>query len=105
MNMAEYKKIRVKKRKEAGLCVDCGVLQPDLGKITCVICSIKRLEQHRRWREKAKNEGICKSCCVGKLEHFRSLCDECALKQRMRNRKSSGSKPYKVGGPGRRPLV
>ena len=101
MTNAEYKRVRVKNRKEMGLCIDCGKTQPITGRIVCVDCSVKRLEQHRRWREKAKSEGICKACCVGKLEHFRSLCDECGLKQRIRNRKSTGSKPKKTEGPGR----
>ncbi len=48
--------------------------------------------------------GLCRQCGQPR-EHYRGLCDPCALIQRERMRLRKGYKPYRDGGPGRRPRV
>ena len=56
----------------------------------------------RAFNKRRRDAKLC-VLCGGPLENYLGLCDRHARVRRIRQRKSSGYKPWKVGSPGQKP--
>ena len=63
-----------------------------------------RESRQRRWQLARIAEGRCAQC-GRRRQHYRTLCDACAMKAQRRNRMRQGFKPWKRGGMGRPPVI
>ena len=48
--------------------------------------------------------GLCASCSQ-RREHYKRLCDRCAVRHRRNLRRYQGTQPWRPGSAGRRPFV
>jgi len=62
------------------------------------------LSRQRRWQLARIAEGRCSLCGKPRC-HYTTMCDECALAKRRRERVRHGLLPWKPGGGGRPPLL
>ena len=63
-----------------------------------------RESRQRRWQLARVAEGRCAQR-GNRRQHYRTVCDACAVKARRRNRMRQGLKPWTWGGMGRPPVV
>lgn len=63
----------------------------------------KKREADRKYRLKLKRAGRCWRCKKKRGDRYAWLCDACMRVVRERAREKSGSKPWRIGGPGRQP--
>lgn len=70
------------KRKELGLCVECGgeIEEYRKGKTTCESCKIKNTIRAQETREFRRRLGFCPRCGVNKLFGEEKNCPECRAK-------------------------
>lgn len=71
MDKNEYKR-----RRERGLCVDCGNA-PLEGQIKCAVCRQKAIDRY----EKTKASGMCVDCRKRRRMKHNSRCKQCAVRQ------------------------
>jgi predicted amidophosphoribosyltransferase len=68
----------------------------------------KKRKQHievtREWQRRRVDAGLCQRC-GRKRRNYAAYCDDCALKERLRNRLRQGNNRWKPGGRGRPPLA
>ena len=85
MTEAERIKQRYWKRKDAGLCTQCGMEPPKPGRSTCAFCAGKRAWNNHMLRERYKQEHLCQNC--GKpVTDGHVKCPECREKQSIMER-------------------
>ena len=69
------------KRKEKGICTDCGKQKAIVGKIRCDECSKKQVEENRLNHAFYIKIGICPFCRKEKLFGSEKSCPECNAKR------------------------
>lgn len=63
----------------------------------------KKLSRQRIWQKKMLANGCCVRCGA-KRNLYAQRCDSCQAKETARAREKAGSKPWKAGGRGRKPI-
>ena len=72
-------KERYRHLKSKGLCVACGKVPPETGRVYCLQCKTCPLHQERR------ASGLCRSCGAPAVK-TKTLCFSCALAHRVKKR-------------------
>ena len=76
------------KRKEAGMCVSCGINKAMDGKVKCRACQEKHSEYQRKSREFFDSMGLCVRCGQREQAIGFKYCPECLEKSYEVNRRS-----------------
>ena len=77
-NGAWHHRRRFARRKERGLCVECGRVPAREDRVCCEECSTKNIGAIKRIYNERKREGLCTQC--GKVPKGKTLrCEECRL--------------------------
>ena len=85
------------KKKNSGLCVQCGKVPPADGKTLCESCLLKLRNYSKDTRKFFKDLGLCPRCGKNKLFGDEKECPECTAKEyevTMRSRNSLGKDHY-----------
>jgi len=77
------------RRKQAGLCVDCGKSSPLPGKLRCRECADRKNEKARNDYYWYQEQHICPCCRKTKLIGDEKICLECGAKRYALGRKQS----------------
>ena len=73
-----YQRIYAERRREKGLCVECGKIPPAKDRVCCEECLAKKSAVLRRIYNERKREGLCTEC--GRVPEGKTLrCDKCRL--------------------------
>ena len=65
------------KRKEAGLCVKCGIEKPVPGLTFCARCGMKEADANKRWRRRNKDFTVAYDMHKKELRRKNGLCVIC----------------------------
>lgn len=72
-----YKKRLLERRKESGLCIDCGT-ELDRDGVRCVKCNTKHNENNKADRKWYRENGICPRCRKNSIFGDENMCPECS---------------------------
>lgn len=80
--MKEYRKNRIEKLKEQGLCINCRKPQCSLSTVYCIDCAIKNQRRNNKRktgidRNERKNYRMCYICGEHLIHKQNALCDKC----------------------------
>jgi HNH endonuclease len=80
------------RRKESGLCVGCGKVPPQAGRVRCQDCLDSAKDAQIKIREKRVKNGLCPQCGKYPPEQGKVLCIQCSefAKKRKERRKKQG---------------
>lgn len=96
LTQKDYQQRFIQKRKQDGLCIDCGVSLDRIG-ARCEKCNKKHVEYGNESRKWYKSHGICPRCGKKELYGDEKMCLECkaiTYETNMRSRKKLGKEHY-----------
>ena len=91
-----YQKRLLERRKESGLCIDCGT-KLDRDGVRCVKCNTKNNEKNNADRKWYRENGICPRCRNNTIFGNENICPECSAEMyeiNMNSRERLGREHY-----------
>lgn len=71
-----------------------------------ILAGTEKMTRQKRYKVVRFRMGLCVNCGDKRGESpFKRVCEDCGESKKTRSRRKLGSKPWKLGSPGRPPLA